>query len=195
MRGQIFFFSGPSGVGKGTLINALRNKHKTWVFPTSCTTRKPRPGEKDGETYYFISKAEFKRRIKNDEFLEYAEVHGGNLYGTLKKEILDPLEAGKVIIREFDVQGFFSAREILDKEDYVSIFVRPVGGIHELVHRIQQRAPISKDELEKRIESMGEEFKYVDLYDFHIYSEDGLIDKLIYDAEDIIKGVMQKMRS
>ena len=82
-RGKIFFFSGPSGVGKGTLINHLRETRTDFVFPPSCTTRDPRPGEIDGETYYFITKQEFEAKIKAGDFLEYAHVHGDTYYGTL----------------------------------------------------------------------------------------------------------------
>lgn len=186
MKGKIFFFSGPSGVGKGTLIHALRDRHPEWVFPASFTTRAPRPDEKDGETYHFITHEEFEQKIKNGDFLEYAEVHGGNYYGTDKKKLLEPLGAGKIVIREFDVQGFEAARQKLDRDDYFSIFIKPGGGIHELVERIQKRAPISKLELEKRIQSMGKEFLQSKMYDETVFSEEGKILKMIEETEELI---------
>ncbi len=185
-RGKIFFFSGPSGVGKGTLINYLRKKQRDWVFPPSCTTRDPRPGEKEGETYFFISQKEFEKRIADGEFLEYAHVHGETYYGTLKDKILAPIEEGKIVIREFDVQGFSQARERLDREDYISIFLRPAEDIQTLVRRIKERAPISDQELEKRIKSMEKELELADIYDYQIFSEDGQLKKLFSDAESII---------
>ncbi len=88
-----------SGSGKGTVIAHLRKVFPDAVFPLSCTTRSPRPGEKDGEVYHFINKEEFQRRIKAGDILEWAIVHHDNYYGTLKQPILDALKAGKIVIR------------------------------------------------------------------------------------------------
>ncbi len=185
-RGKIIFVSGPSGVGKGTLINALRERHLDWVFPPSCTTRKPRPGEKEGETYYFIDKDDFDKKIEAGDFLEYAIVHGGNRYGTLKKPLLDPIKEGKTVVREFDVQGFTQAREILDRADYVSIFLMPAESLDILAQRIRDRAPITDTELEKRMESVQKEVAKAPIYDHILKSYDGEIERLIVDAEAII---------
>ncbi len=186
-KGKIFFISGPSGVGKGTLINELQKAHPEWVFPPSCTTRKPRPGEIEGKTYFFVSKKEFKEKIKAGEFLEYAIVHGGNMYGTLKNLLLDPIKKGKIVIREFDVQGFEAARKILDSKDFSSIFLLPGEPIEKLIERIKARAPITENELEKRIKSMTKELKKSKIYDYFIFSEEGKIKKLQSDAEIIIE--------
>ncbi len=190
--GKIFFISGPSGVGKGTLIGELKKKYPEWEFPPSCTTREPRPGEVDGETYFFISKEEFKQKIEEGEFLEYAVVHGGNMYGTLKKLLLEPIKKGKIVIREFDVQGFEQAKEILDPSDFSSIFLKPVEPVEELVKRIKERAPISEDEINKRIESMEKELKKSEIYDYYIFSEGGKIEKLVKDAEEIIEEILKE---
>ena len=186
-HGKIFFFSGPSGVGKGTLIQALREKHPDWVFPPSCTTRDPRPGEIEGETYYFISKEEFQQKKEAGEFLEWAEVHGGNWYGTLKSLLLEPIKKGKVVIREFDVQGFEAARERLDREDYESFFIRPDKGVEQLIARIHKRAPMSDEELKRRIVSMEKEFEYAHMYDHQIYSVENKIPEMIEEVEGIIE--------
>ena len=186
MSGKIIFISGPSGVGKGTLINALRERHPDWIFPPSCTTRDPRPGEKEGETYYFISKDDFRARIENGEFLEYAEVHGGNLYGTLKAPLLDGVKNGKIVIREFDVQGFAQAKEILERDTYTSIFLTPAEEVEALVKRIRERAPITDSEVEQRIESMKKELNMAHIYDHKIISVGGKIDQMVADTESII---------
>jgi guanylate kinase len=186
-KGKIFFISGPSGVGKGTLINALRENHTEFEFPPSCTTRDPRPGEINGKTYFFITKDEFEQKIKNSEFLEYACVHGKNFYGTLKAPLLDPIKNGKIVIREFDVQGFEQARERLPKETFVSIFLKPAESVAQLVERIKERAPISDEDLQERIISMENELKKSEIYDYIIISEEGKIEKLITDTEKIIK--------
>ena len=184
--GKIIFFSGPSGVGKGTIINALRDKHPEWVFPPSCTTRKPRPGEIDGETYYFISGTEFRKKSAADDFLEFAEVHGKTLYGTLKEKLLKPKNEGKIVIREFDVQGFSQARKMLNRKDFVGIFVNVEGGKKELSQRIVERAPIKNEELAERMMSYDKEVSKIELYDHVIFSVHGKIDQMIHQAETII---------
>lgn len=190
MRGKIFFFSGPSGVGKGTLIDMLREKHAEWDFPPSCTTREPRPGEIDGETYFFITQEEFSQRIEKGEFLEWAEVHGGNRYGTLLHKLVDPISEGKIVIREFDVQGFLQARERLPREDFISIFVAPEHGEQELIDRILKRAPMPKDEIEQRMHSMRKELAEASKYDYVIVSREGKLAQLLTDAERIIEEAL-----
>lgn len=190
-KGKIIFFSGPSGVGKGTIINALRAKYPDWAFPPSCTTRAPRPGEIDGETYYFISEAEFRAKIAAGDFLEFAEVHGKTLYGTLKEKLIQPKNEGKIVIREFDVQGFTQAREMLEREDYVGIFVNVEGGKEELKTRITERAPIEAAELDARMVSYDQELSKIDLYDHVVYSVHGKIDEMIQEVEDIIAKHLQ----
>ncbi len=185
--GKIIFFSGPSGVGKGTIINALREKHTDWVFPPSCTTRTPRPGEKDGETYFFIDETTFRNKIATGEFLEFAEVHGKTLYGTLREKLLQPKNEGKIVIREFDVQGFKQAREKLNRDDYISIFVNIEGGKKELIKRITGRAPISDEELAARMVSYDQEVAHIDLYDHVVYSKTGKIKAMIEETEKIIR--------
>ena len=185
-KGKIFFISGPSGVGKGTLISALRERHPDWAFPPSCTTRDPRAGEVDGVTYFFISREKFREKIEAGEFLEYAEVHQGNLYGTLRDKLLNPAKKGKIVIREFDVQGFDQARQKLSRDDYVSIFLQTEGGVEELIKRITSRSPISDEELAHRIESMKNEFAHAKLYDYIVFSRENKIQEMVEEVEKII---------
>lgn len=192
MRGKIFFFSGPSGVGKGTVIRSLQKAHPEWVFPPSCTTRDPRPNEVEGQTYFFVSSEEFDQKIENDELLEWAVVHGGNRYGTLREKLLDPIENGQVVVREFDVQGYLQAREKLNREDFVSIFIRPEHGGDELIKRILKRAPMTDDEVARRMESMQRELQQVGEYDHVIVSRDGDISGMIAEAERIIADELAK---
>ena len=189
-KGKIIFISGPSGVGKGTLIAALRERHPDYSFPPSCTTRLPRPDEIEGVTYCFVSREDFEKKIEDGEFLEYAQVHGGNFYGTLKAPLLDGVKNGKVVIREFDVQGFERARKLLPREDYVSVFIESAEGIGKLIRRIRARAPISEEELERRVVSMKKEMEHACDYDYVIASHGDDIERLISDAEGVISGAV-----
>ncbi len=183
-QGKIIFISGPSGAGKGTLIEKLREKHATWVFPPSCTTREMRSGEKNGETYFFISREAFLKKIKAGEFLEYAEVHNGNLYGTLKQPLFDGISQGKIVVREFDIQGFEQARKILPKDLFVSIFLTVHGGKEELIRRIHHRGLMSDDELQRRMGSVDRELAAESLYDFVVYNDE--IPQMVREVEKII---------
>ncbi|MFA6521596.1 MAG: guanylate kinase, partial [Candidatus Gracilibacteria bacterium] len=98
-KGKFFLILGPSGSGKGTVMNFLKKEFSQAVFPVSATTRTPRPREKNGEVYNFLTKEDFERKIAAGEFLEWAIVHHDNYYGTLKKPIMDALDAGKMVIR------------------------------------------------------------------------------------------------
>ena len=190
MRGKIFFFSGPSGVGKGTLIHMLQEKHPEWIFPPSCTTRDPRPGEVDGETYFFITQEEFSQRIERGEFLEWAEVHGGNRYGTLLHKLVEPISEGKIVIREFDVQGFLQAREKLPRADFISFFIVPGNGEQELIERILKRGAMPEEEIARRMDSMRKELAEADKYDHILVSREDQLDVLLADAENIIEKAL-----
>lgn len=183
--GKLILVLGPSGSGKGTVFKALRENHPDFVFPLSCTTRDPRPGEKDGEVYHFVTKEEFQERMARDEFLEWAIVHGQNYYGTLKEEILKPLREGKTVIREVDVQGLRSIRELIPDEHLCSIFLT-VDGWETLQHRILKRSAISEEELERRHQSFMREMEWQKECDLVIVSIEGEIEKLIADVENAI---------
>src|SRR6185503_18010602 len=104
MQGKLILVIGPSGSGKSALIAYLREVAPNIIFPVSCTTREKRLGEKEGETYYFVSEEEFDERITQEAFLEWAS-YGGHRYGTLKSEILPELTAGNTVVREVEIQG------------------------------------------------------------------------------------------
>lgn len=186
MAGKLILILGSSGSGKGTALAALRERHPEFVFPLSCTTRSKRPNERSGEVYNFISKDEFERKIEQGEFLEYAVVHQDNYYGTLKTPILKALEEGKTVIREVDVQGLRSIREIIPRENLVSIFLT-VPDWETLQQRILKRAAMSIEEMERRYKSYLHELTWILECDYVIESVSGEIEKLAEDVEEVLK--------
>ena len=108
--GNLIVLSGPSGTGKSTLVNIVRQKLANLEFSVSCTTRSPRPGEENGKAYYFISPEEFESKVQNGEFIEYAGVFA-HRYGTLRSEVVSRLEAGKDVLLDIDVQGAKQIRQ------------------------------------------------------------------------------------
>lgn len=185
--GRLFLILGPSGAGKGVTIQCVRKRFPDAVFPVSCTTRPSRPQEKDGEVYHFISKQEFDWKIKSGEFLEWAVVHHDNRYGTLKQEILDPLEQGKMVIREVDMQGVESILKILPKDQIVSIFITTKSW-EILKDRIMRRQKESDAELEKRHQSYLKEMEFSKQCDYVVESEEGKQMKLC----DEVSAIMEK---
>jgi guanylate kinase len=183
--GRLILVLGPSGSGKGTVFRALKERHPDYVFPLSCTTREPRPGEKEGEVYHFVSKEEFESRKEAGEFLEWANVHGLHYYGTLKEAILAPMREGKVVVREVDVQGLKSIRDLIPKSHLKSIFLT-VDGWETLRRRILQRSVLPEEELERRRQSFLKEMEWAKECDTVILSVEGEVDRLIDDVE---KGI------
>ncbi|MBI5413370.1 guanylate kinase [Candidatus Peregrinibacteria bacterium] len=177
---------GPSGTGKGTAIQYLKSRFPEAVFPLSCTTRQPRPTEKDGEVYRFLTKGEFDRKIKAGEFLEWAVVHHDNFYGTLKKPILEAINAGKIVIREVDMQGVQSIRKLLPQDQVVAIFIAAPSW-ESLRHRILKRSKIPDEELVRRESSFKLEMAFSKECDFVVMSEEGNIEEFCTEVGKIIE--------
>jgi guanylate kinase len=157
MKGNLIIISSPSGGGKGTLIKEILRSTPGIGYSVSYTTRTPREGEENGRDYLFVSYQEFSDLIKQNEFLEYAEVHG-NFYGTSKTRVNDEIENGRDVILEIDVQGADSI--IKDFSDAVSIFILPPS-FEVLRDRLTARATETKENLTLRLKnSFGEVQKY-----------------------------------
>jgi len=193
MLGKLFLIVGPSGSGKGTVINHLKERYPGFVYPVSYTTRDMRDGEVDGGVYNFVSKDQFKEMISNDEFLEYAIVHSDNYYGTSKKDILDRLEQGAVVVREVDIQGFHSIEKIVPKENLISVFMK-VSDLEDLKGRILRRGELSDEELQHRMDSAMKELSQADSCDYQVENKWGevvqcvkIVDKIILDEIDKIE--------
>ncbi len=175
MKGKLVLVIGPTGSGKGTLLAYVREKIPGLVFPVSCTTRAPRPGEKEGQTYFFVSLEEFKRRVEAGEFLEHAS-YGGNQYGTLKSEILPRVEEGKVVIREVEVQGARQIQKTMPPELLRIVYV-DAGSWEDLERRVRARAPIGQPELEARRTRYEDETSFKSQASVIVSNPDGKIEE------------------
>jgi len=168
-KGAILIISGPSGCGKSTLLNEVYKNVDDYYFSISTTTRDMREGEVDGKDYIFVTKEEFLKDIKNDNFLEWAEVHG-NYYGTSIKPILEALEESKLVIFDIDVQGHEIVREKLDRV-VTSVFIT-TPSLKELENRLYGRKTDSNDVIEKRLLNSQVEIRSCYKYDFIIINDD-----------------------
>lgn len=167
-NGLLVVISGPSGAGKGTICSRLKEEFKDLKVSVSATTRKPREGEEEGTSYFFINEEDFIKRINNDEFLEYAKVYG-NYYGTPKNEVFKQLEEGNDIILEIDIQGALQVKKNYPKG--VFIFILPPS-LSELNKRIENRGTDSKDVIMKRMQCAYDELNYAFEYDYVVVNDE-----------------------
>lgn len=166
-KGKTFIISGPSGVGKSTVLKALLEKRSDVYFSVSATTRSPRPGEEDGVHYHFMDANSFRQRIAADEFLEYAE-YVGNFYGTPKKYVDEAMEQGKDVILDIEVQG---AIQVCSKRpEAVRIFIAPPSW-EELERRLTERGTDSPEKVQKRLLRAKVEFQTAHTYDYFVIND------------------------
>lgn len=165
---KLFVISGPSGAGKGTLVSRIREQHPALGLTVSATTREPRPGEVDGESYYFLSDDEFARRVDADEFVEWAEVHG-HRYGTLVSEVTSNLDAGRSLILEIDVQGAFQVKKRFP--DAILIFIMPPS-LEILAERLSARGTETEESLSLRLANAKAEIELAPRYDDVVVNDD-----------------------
>ncbi|MEQ2442115.1 guanylate kinase [Pseudoflavonifractor sp. CLA-AP-H29] len=176
-RGQLIVLSGPSGVGKSTVIAELLGERKDIYFSVSFTTRSPRVGEADGVNYNFVSREEFERMISADELLEYAQ-YVGNYYGTSLKVIQDKLAAGIDVLLDIEVQGAAKVRRKCPEA--VLIFIIPPS-FEELSRRLHGRATDNEDVIAGRLQKAREEYRQIPNYDYLVVN-----DKVSTAAAEII---------
>ena len=168
-RGVLFVYSGPSGVGKGTLKEKLFAEFpEKLAFSVSATTRGIRPGEAEGRDYFYISRQEFETRIANNEFLEFAE-YAGNLYGTPRAYVDRLLDQGISVMLEIEVKG---ALQVMEKvPDCVSIFILPPD-LQELERRLRGRGTETEEKVVARLAAARRELEIAERYDHSIVNSD-----------------------
>ena len=184
-KGKLFVFSGPSGVGKGTLKAKLFEEFDGQLaFSVSATTRGPREGEKDGVDYFFLTREDFLARRGRGEFLESFEVYpGGALYGTLAEPVMRQLKAGKWVVLEIDVKGARQVRRSFP--DAVSIFVQPPS-FEVLEERLRGRGTESEESLAKRLAQAKSELASADEYKYRVVND--RLDDAVADLTAILKN-------
>jgi len=181
-RGLLIVISGPSGSGKTSITKILRRTEANLNFSISATTRAPRVGEVDGVDYYFLSEAEFQRKVEADEFAEWA-VYGNHRYGTLKKVVQDSLQNGQDILLEIEVQGAEQLKKLYP--DGVFIFILPPSQA-SLEARLRDRKTESENDIQRRLLIAKSEISYIKSYDYIVFSYDNQVEKAVEDVRDTI---------
>lgn len=167
-RGLLVVLSGPSGVGKNTLLNEVLGRAPGIRYSISATTRPPRPGERDGVNYFFMSKEEFFRRVQQGELLEWAEVYG-HFYGTPRSYVEENLSRGVNVALDIDIQGARQIRKTMPEG--VFVFLLPPSW-EALVERIRKRGQDSQEAIERRLDAARHEVLAVSDYDYVILNDD-----------------------
>ena len=188
-KGLLIIISGPSGVGKGTVRKRIMEMDKVQLtYSISMTTRSIRPGEQDGVDYYFVSRDEFKQRLKEDNFLEHAKFVG-NYYGTPRDKIDELRNQGKNIVLEIEING---ANQVMDKvkdDGVISFFIMPPN-LKALEDRIRGRRSESEDVIQERLKKGEAEMKMTDRYD-HVVLNDN-IDRVSNEIIEILQNKLNQ---
>ena len=185
MRNVLLVVSGPSGVGKGTLVKELITRRSDVVESVSCTTRAPRAGEIDGKHYFFLSKEEFLKRVDEGDFLEYDD-HMSGMYGTPRSFVKKTLEE-KSVIMEIDVVGGLNAKK--EYPELILVFIMPPSK-EELVRRLKGRNSETPEAIEKRLARMDFELSKLPEYDYTIVNDD--FETALKELSDLIDNEKNK---
>ena len=180
-KGKFIVISGPSGVGKGTICNRLLNELNAW-YSVSTTTRAPRDGEINGINYFFVTKEEFEKKIKEGAFLEY-NIYNGNYYGTSKEIVINKINNGINVFSEIDVNGAHNIKKVFP--DALLIYIAPPS-IEILKDRLIGRGTETIEKINQRLEIAEKELKEADFYDYVVVNDD------LDTATDEVRNIITK---
>lgn len=183
-RGRLVVLAGPTAVGKGTVSAHIREHHPDVLLSVSATTRPPRPGERDGVHYYFVSDAEFDRMVADDEFLEWATVHNLSRYGTPRPPVEATLASGRSVLLEIDLQGARQVKRAMPEA--VLVFLLPPSW-DELVRRLIGRGTETAAEQARRLETAKVELAAQDEFDVHVVNDD--VERAAQEVVDLLIAV------
>lgn len=202
-KGMIFVVSGPSGSGKGTIVRMLVREKGNMFLSTSLTTRGPRPGEVEGDHYYYVTEEYFKKLIRKKAFLEHARYATKDRYGTLKDPVVEALNEGKDVILEIDVQGAMKVQK--QYPDTVLIMLTPTDSdcLERWLRSRNENDGAPEEKILQRLRRAKDEILFVPVYDYHVYNKEGRQSEcveLIYSimqyehaVKDYVQGNRKKM--
>lgn len=185
----LIVISGPSGVGKDTVLEEMKSRGLPFHFVITATTRDPRPGEVDGIDYFFVSEDEFARMIDEDELLEYAIVYQ-DYKGIPKSQVREALQSGKHVVMRIDVQGAATIRKLA--EDALLIFLSTKTE-QELVERLRKRKTETKESINLRIATARQEMKKIEIFDYVVINKEGQLEETVDVIEAIINAEQHRV--
>lgn len=188
MKGKLIIFSAPSGAGKTTIVKHLLQQDFGLEFSVSATSRQPRPGEVHGKDYYFLSENDFRKKIKNNEFLEWEEVYSGTFYGTLKSEVERIRQKGKNVIFDVDVVGGVNIKKYYG-EEALAVFVQPPS-VEELRKRLQNRSTEPEEKINMRVAKAEKELTFAKQFDMILINDE--LTETLKEAEKMITGFLSQ---
>lgn len=184
MKGKLIIFTAPSGAGKTTIVKHLLETMDNLVFSVSATSRPKREHEENGKDYYFLNPAEFRKKLKSGEFLEWQEVYSGQYYGTLHSEIERLWATGKDIIFDIDVKGAINIKQAYPNES-LAIFVQPPSS-EILFERLQNRGTETPESYRKRVKRATLELTYQDRFDVTLLNDN--LETALAEAEQMVRN-------
>lgn len=181
-EGKCIIFSAPSGAGKTTIVRYLLRNMDQLAFSISAASRQPRGREENGVDYHFFSIEEFKRKIENNEFVEWEEVYTDNFYGTLKSEVLRAWQEGKTVLFDVDAIGGLNLKSIFGKKA-LSIFIKPPS-LFVLEQRLKNRRTETAEQIKMRLDKANEELSYADKFDYVLLNDN--LEKACYEIKEVV---------